>query len=98
MDATVYYAYFNFYLGPGYAVEEELYTNIVEEAATTATAMIARRLKNQGYKHYYSDYQRYFAAVGAKKIARPLKKQKTMKEFLPTRSSDPVLERLRRNK
>jgi energy-coupling factor transporter transmembrane protein EcfT len=49
LDATVvYYAYFNFYLG-------QLYSNIVEEAATSATAMIAKRLKTQAYKRYYTN-------------------------------------------
>jgi hypothetical protein len=98
LDASVYYAYFNFYLGPGYAVDEQLYSTIIEEAATESTAMIFRRLKTHAYKRYYADYQLYLAAVGANKITRQQKKQKTIKQFLPTRSSDKLLERLRRNK
>jgi hypothetical protein len=68
LDASVYYAYFKFYLGPGYAVDQQLYSTIIEEAATESTAMIFRRLKTHAYKRYYSDYQLYLAAVGVNKI------------------------------
>jgi hypothetical protein len=98
LDATVYFAYFNFYLGPGYAVDEQLYRNIVEEAATESTAMIARRLKTYAYTRYYSDYQLYLHAVSVKCISQPNKKQKTIRQLFPKRSTDPVLEQLRRNK
>lgn len=99
LDASVYYAYFDFYLGPGYAVDEILYKHIVEEAASSATAMIARRLKAQAYNRYYADYRRYLAALCIKKIQQPKKKQKTtMDQFLRKRSNDEVLERLIRTK
>lgn len=98
LDASVYFAYFNFYLGPGYAVDEQLYSHIIEEAASQATAMIARRLKTHAYKRYYSDYQMYLAAAGVQKISHPQKKQKTLKQLFPQRSNDPALEGLRRIK
>jgi hypothetical protein len=53
LDAKVYYAYFDFYLGPGYAVDEVLYKHILEEASSSATALIAKRLKAQAYNRYY---------------------------------------------
>ncbi|MGL5934273.1 MAG: hypothetical protein ACRCZI_01470 [Cetobacterium sp.] len=98
LDAPVYFAYFNFYLGPGYAVDEQLYSHVIEEAASQATAMIARRLKTHAYKRYYSDYQLYFAAAGVHKISQPKKKQKNIKDLFPKISNDPALEGLKRMK
>jgi hypothetical protein len=99
LDAKVYYAYFDFYLGPGYAVDEILYKHILEEASSSATALIAKRLKVQAYNRYYADYKRYLAALCMKKMEEPpKKKKKTMAQFLRKRSSDEVLERLIRQK
>ena len=57
LDGSVYYSYFNFYLGPRYAVDEELYRTIVLEASTEATAIIHKRLTARAYDCYFSDHQ-----------------------------------------
>jgi hypothetical protein len=96
LDASVYYGYFNFYLGHGYAVDEQLYALVVEYATTTSTSVIAKRLLKQAYNGYYNDYQLYLSAVGMNKI-RPKKKQKTMKSHFNA-VQDKQLDRLQRLK
>jgi hypothetical protein len=94
LDAAVYQSFFNFYLGSGYAVEEDLYRSIITESATESTAMIAKKLKEQAYQQYYADYALYLSAVSVDKITRPHKKQKTLPEMLPKVRDDPQLEKL----
>jgi hypothetical protein len=99
LDANVYNGYFNFYLGHGYAVDEELYCNIIESAPTQSTANIAKRLKASAYKEYYTDYKMYLAAVGYEKISKPARKrQATMEAFCPVKSDDKEFEDFRSNK
>jgi hypothetical protein len=98
LEAAVYQSYFNFYLGHGYGVEEELYRSIVDQSATESTASIAKRLKTQAYNQYYADYQLYLSAVAIKKITRPKKKQKTLTEMFPKVRADMNLEKLVRKK
>ena len=59
LDAKVYYGFFNFYLGHRFAVDEDLYRQIVEESTTESTENIARRLKNFAYAAFYDDHQLY---------------------------------------
>jgi hypothetical protein len=44
LDANIVFGYFNYYLGHGYAVDEDLYRLIVDEACTQSTASISQRL------------------------------------------------------
>ena len=81
LDGKVYYVFFNFYLGHRYAVDDELYRHIVEEATTLSTASIAQRLKASAYSAYYDDHQLYLRSIIAKKI-RPNKKQRTLDNFV----------------
>ena len=75
LDAAVYYGFFNFYVGYGYAVDEELYRHVVLEASLESTATIAHRLQRLAHDAYYGDYQLYLSAVGLGKIdTRPKKK------------------------
>lgn len=98
-DATLYYGFFTFYLGPRYAVDEQLYRHVVDQAQTQATQAIYESLKRCAYSAYYDDYQMYLTAVGAKKIiARPNKKAKTMDAFVVRSTGDPELDRLKKRK
>jgi hypothetical protein len=45
LDAGIYFGFFNFYLGHGYAVDEELYRNIIADSTTKSTAAIAKTLE-----------------------------------------------------
>lgn len=93
LDGAVYYSYFNYYMGHGYAVDDELFRHIILDAPNQATACIARKLKRMAYEAYLDQQQLYFSAVGVGKI-RPVKKQKTLLEFLPKAPSDPEVKRL----
>lgn len=75
LDASLYLGYFNFYLGPRYAVDEELHRHIVLSASLQSTAVIAQTIKNFAYEAYYSDYQQYLTCVGVNKIQPPKKKR-----------------------
>jgi hypothetical protein len=96
LDAKVYFGFFNFYLGQRYAVDEELYRDIIESATTECTSSIARRLKTCALSAYYDDHQMYLTAAGAKKIVSR-KKQKTMDSFIKP-ITDAELAKLQRRK
>jgi hypothetical protein len=82
LDADVYYGFCNFFLGHGYAVDEELYRFIILAATKDATAAIAHRISRMHYDSYFSDYQYYLSAVGYGKIDnRPKKKRRTLDSY-----------------
>jgi hypothetical protein len=83
LDAHVYYAYFNFYLGSGFAVDDQLYRYLVLHASTESTTVLARKLKGMAYEKYFDDYQLYLQAVGLEKIRPLAKKRKTIADYLP---------------
>ena len=83
LDAHVYYAYFNFYLGSGFAVDDQLYRYLVLHASTESTTVLARKLKGMAYEKYFDDYQLYLQAVGLEKILPLAKKCKTIADYLP---------------
>ena len=88
LDADKYYGFFNFFIGRGYAVDEELYRFIVLESATEATATIATRIQRMCYDAYFADYQHYLSAVGFGKIdTRPKKKGRTMDNYITVTNS-----------
>ena len=95
-DASVYYGFFTFYLGAGFAVDEQLYRHVIEESATESTAMITRRLTRMCYDHYYEEMQLYLSAVGEEKI-RPRKKARTI-DTMCERVSDSQSQILARRK
>jgi hypothetical protein len=83
LDSSLYYGYFTFYLGHGFAVDDELHRFVVESANTASTSSIDKKLQRMAYDAYYDDHQLYTTATGLKKI-RPRKKQKTIDQlFLP---------------
>jgi hypothetical protein len=82
LDSSLYYGFFTFYLGHGFAVDDELHRFVIESANTSSTASIEKKLKRMAYDAYYEDHQLYLTAIGLKKI-RPRKKQKTIKDLLP---------------
>ena len=96
LDADVYYGFFTFYLGKGgYAVDDELYRYIIEEAANTSTALIHRRLQRLAQEQYFADYQLYLSAVAVEKIVRPKKKLRQNENNLGvSRVADSELARL----
>jgi hypothetical protein len=83
MDAAVYYGFFNFYVGHGYAVDEELYRHVVLESTLESTTTIAKRLDSFANDAYFADYQLYLSAVGMGKIdTHPCKaSQQTLDRF-----------------
>jgi hypothetical protein len=83
LDAHVYYSYFNFFLGKGFALDEQLYRYLVLHASTESTSLIARKLKAMAYEGYFDDYQLYMQAVGVAKIRPLAKKHKTIVDYLP---------------
>jgi hypothetical protein len=98
LDAGVYYGYFNFYLGPTYAVDEELYRLVTLACATQATTAIARTLKHLCYNAYYADHQLYLSAVGVEKIKAPKKKSLFKVTAFLEEEKDPEARRLRKKK
>jgi hypothetical protein len=95
LDANVVFGFFNYYLGHGYAVDEDLYRMIVDEASTCSTAAIASRLRRLQRTEYLDQYQLYLGAVGLDKVRRPQrKKQRTITSMLPKPSGDPELDSL----
>jgi hypothetical protein len=88
------FGYFNYYLGHGYAVDEDLYKTIVDLANTQSTASIAQRLKRLQYGEYLDQYQLYLGAVGLDKVKPQRKKQQTITSMFPKLSGDPELDRL----
>lgn len=64
LDSHVYFSYFNFYLGPKYAVSSELYRYVVLSSSLQSTAVIAKTLQDIACEAYYADYQLYLSAVG----------------------------------
>jgi hypothetical protein len=97
LDAEVYFGHFNYYLGHRFAVDEELYRYIIDEATTQSTAGIAKKLTICAYTAFYDDHQMYLAAVKGKK-ARARKKQKMMDSYLQPATNDPELAKLQRRK
>ena len=71
LDSGTYHGYFNFYLGPTYAVDEELYRYVTLAAAQQSTAVIARTIRSMAYERYYADFHLYLSAVGTRKIKKP---------------------------
>jgi hypothetical protein len=97
LDAAVYYGYFNFFLGKHYAVDEQLYRQIIfASARESCTSSISKRLIAGAYDAFYADYQLYLSAVGCDKI-RPKKKQRIM-DFLQEATDDRQLGRLKHRK
>jgi hypothetical protein len=95
LDANVIFGFFNYYLGHGYAVDEDLYRMIVDESTTCSTATIASRLKRMQVTEYLDQYQLYLAAVGLNKVKPPQrKKQRTITSMLPQPTGDPELDAL----
>jgi hypothetical protein len=95
LDANVVFGFFNYYLGHGYAVDEDLYRMIVDEASTCSTAAIASRLRRLQRTEYLDQYQLYLGAVGLDKVKPPQrKKQRTITSMLPKPSGDPELDAL----
>jgi hypothetical protein len=84
LDSSLYYGFFNFFLGHGFAVDGDLHQFVVESSNTDATAMIAKKLKRMAYDAFYKDHQLYLTAVGLKKI-RPKKKQRSITDIFPKR-------------
>ena len=76
LSASVYYGYFNYYLGHGYAVDEPLYRHVVDASGTEATSTIASRLKRAAFDEYYADHQLYLSAVACKKITNSNKRKR----------------------
>jgi hypothetical protein len=93
LDSSLYYGFFTFYLGHGFAVDDELYRFVIESANTASTASIEKKLKRIAYDAYYEDHQLYLTAIGLKKI-RPKKKQKTIDELFPAKSTSTELQSL----
>lgn len=67
IDAKVIIGYFNFYLAGKCAVDDELYSFIVDWP-DTSSARIARHLQKISAHNYFSDYQLFLHAVRAEKI------------------------------
>jgi hypothetical protein len=97
LDAQVYYGYFNYYLGKNYAVDEQLYRQIIFASTRESTSSISRRRLAGAYDAYYRDYQLYLSAVGRNKI-RPKKKQRTLDTFLQPATEDRQRARLEQKK
>ena len=100
LDACMYHGFFDFYLGHGYAVDDELFRTIVHQSANESTASIFKCLKTLAHEKYFSDYQMYLAAVGIDKIDKlPRKSSRPMTDFLSDSLEDPnFLKRLRKIK
>jgi hypothetical protein len=94
LDANVVFGYFNYYLGHGYAVDEDLYRLIVDEACTQSTAAISQRLSRLQRTEYLDQYQLYLSAVGLDKVKPQRKKQRTITSLFPKPSGDPALDQL----
>jgi hypothetical protein len=94
LDANVVFGYFNYYLGHGYAIDEQLYSFIVDAANTESTATIAKKLKRLQYNDYLDQYQLYLGAVRSDKVKPTLKKQRTLPSMMPKPSGDAQLDRL----
>jgi hypothetical protein len=95
LDASVYYAFFNFYLGDRYAVDDELYRKIVLESSTESTSSIQKRLTHLAYDAYLYDHQLFLCALSQNKIKR--QKTSILKHFTPSHN-DPHLLKLQRKK
>ena len=93
LDASLYYGFFTFYLGHGFAVDDDLFRLVIESANTSSTSSIEKKLRRMSYDAYYEDHQLYLTAVGLHKI-RPSKKQKTLREMMPPQSSNAELQAL----
>ena len=52
LDSSLYYGFFTFYLGHGFAVDEDLYRFIIKSASTASTASIEKKLKRMAYDAY----------------------------------------------
>jgi hypothetical protein len=98
LDATTYHGIFDFYVGHGYAVDEELFGTILEQSAEQSTASIYKRLKRLAYNKYYSDYRLYLAAVGTEKIEVAPRKGSRMTDFMSDPLEDAEMKRLRKSK
>jgi len=66
-DAKELVGYFNFYLATKYAVDDELYSFIVN-SPDSSPARIAQHLQRISSDNYFNDYQHYLYAVRASKI------------------------------
>ena len=101
LDSSIYFGYFNFYLGPRYCVDEELYRYIVLSASLQSTTVIANTLKSIAHEAYYGDYQQYLSCVGMKKVTPP-KRVRTVERManaaFQARPRDPLLADLHRKK
>jgi hypothetical protein len=93
LDSSLYYGYFTFYLGHGFAVDDELHRFVIESATTESTAAISKKLNRMAYDAYYEDHQLYLTAIGLKKI-RPKKKQKSIAELMPRQTNNSELQKL----
>jgi hypothetical protein len=82
LDSSLYYGYFNFYIGHGLSVDEDLHRFIIESSNTEATSLIQKKLKRMSYDAFYEDHQLYLTAVGLDKI-HPKKKAKTVSDMFP---------------
>jgi hypothetical protein len=98
LDASVVFGYFNYYLGHGYAVDEQLFRMIVEEATTESTSAIAQRMKRLQVAEYLDQYQLYLGAVGLEKVKPQLKQQRTLTSMLPKPTGDAELDHLIRER
>ena len=94
LDARTYYAYFNFYLGDKYAVDDELYRKIVQESSKLSTSSIHNGLRNLAYEAYLSDHQLFLCALSQNKI----KRQRTILHHFQARNSDAEFLRLQRKR
>lgn len=97
LDSSLYYGFFTFYLGHGFAVDDDLHRFVIEAASIQSTASIAKRLTRMAYDAYYEEHLLYLTAIGLKKI-RPKKKQKSIAELMPRQTTDPELQRLLNNR
>jgi len=67
LDAKAIIGYFNFYLSAKYAVDDELYSYIVD-SPDSSSARMARHLQKMAASNYFSDYMVFLHAVRAEKI------------------------------
>jgi hypothetical protein len=94
LDAHIVFGYFNYFLGHGYAVDEQLFGFIVEASSTESTATIAKKIKRLQYNDYLDQFQLYLSAVRSEKVKPKLKKQRTLPSMMPKPSGDPELDQL----
>ena len=88
------FGYFDFYLGHGYAVDEQLFSLIVEFSTTVSTSVIWGRLKSLQTTEYLNQYQLYLRAVGLDIVRQPMKKQRFITAMLPKITGDAQLDKL----